>query len=183
MIPEEPTYHPSPFHHLRPELWKKTKVMHIILMTCGTLLMIPVVYTMIGAAIYLFNFGSSIRPYLGDIMPGLISLMLSCCSGGLAWSALGLLFFKRSDARWQRACWAIVSVFGCITAPCAIGWWLYISEQIPTARADPGVIWLHLIFLFITAVALQSAVYGWIHSRRAGITLRTPPEVPHQAGI
>jgi len=178
MSPEDALPYQSPFHHLRPELWKQSKVMHIVLMVIGTLLMVPLLYTLAVAAIFLSSFGGPLSSIPADELPGFISVLVSLCSGGFAWCALGLLFFKRTDARWQRICWAIAAVFGYISTPCTVGWWIYLLDEVPSVSSDPDILWFHACFLFITGVAVLCAVHGTRYSRRAGTALRTPPEVP-----
>lgn len=155
--------------------------MHIVLASIGGVLMIPMCYLLFAAAYYLFFWGGG-TSLLGDITPGIMALLASCCASGIAWSSLCLLFFKKTDARWQRICWAMVSAAGWITSPTMLGWWIYLSADLPSANEVSEIIWIHLILLFITAVALQCGIFGARYSRDAGHALRTPPNsVSHLA--
>lgn len=151
--------------------------MHIVLVSIGTLLVIPTTYLLFAAA-YLFFFWSKGTPFGGELTMGLIALITSACTSGLAWSSLCLLFFKRTNGRWQRVCWTMVSVAGWITAPSTIGWWFHIASEIPAANEASDIIWIHLVFLFIAAVALQCGIFGARYARNAGLALRIPPSEP-----
>jgi hypothetical protein len=174
--PHLPQY--SPFDHLKPELWNQSKAAHITLFTIGTILMIPAAYALVAIAIFMTmwdSFGTSLE---AEQLLGFVTGMASTCTGGLAWCALGLLFFKRADARWQRFCWAACAVFGFIATPCAMGWWIFVGSEVPSPSDDPDILWLHGIFLFLVLTAFACATFGVRYSRQAGHAIRSIPKAP-----
>lgn len=178
MNPEPPVPSYSPFSHLRPELWERSKIAHIVLFVVGTLLMIPAVYALIAVAIFMTMWGSFNSMLDGQEILGFVTGMASTCTGGLAWCSLGLLFFKRADARWQRFCWAVCSVFGFVAAPSTVGWWIYAASEFPTPSEEPDILWAHGIFLLLFIIAVICAALGLRYARHAGKELRSIPEDP-----
>ncbi|BCX49756.1 hypothetical protein HAHE_36640 [Haloferula helveola] len=169
----------SPFRHLRPELWERSKVAHITLVSIGTLLLLPAAYVFFGMFIFITFVGGMGGSSWGGMDAETIFLMISAVGsagfGVLAWSALGFLFFKRNDARWQRACWIFSAIFGGFTTPCAIGWLIYIGNQSPSGEE---IVWVLLVFLIFLAVALSTLVLGMRYARAAHGALKEP--VPAQ---
>lgn len=167
MTPDLPPNFHSPFDHLVPELWKRSKVSHITLFSAGTLLMIPGMYGLF-AFVMLVSMWDMLSSSIGPKeMLGLISALASICTGCLAWCALGILFFKRADVRWQRWCWSLCAIYGFIATPSSIGWWYSAGQEMPSPAAEPAVLWAHLIFLFIFLVSVACAAWGVSHAKRA----------------
>lgn len=101
---------------LDPALWKRTRVTHLLLFTLGTLLLVPsalVAYF----AILLMQHGG-IGPVGGLVNPVHSAIAGTGC-GVLAWSGLGLLFFKRASPGFHLLAWSgvilfsLVAGFGC----------------------------------------------------------------------
>lgn len=140
-----PHYHP--FDHLDPGLWKATKSAHITLTVIGTLLLIPALFV---TAVFWSSLQSSYSMFRdGEGVLILGSAMIGSISGGFAWCALCLLYFKRSDLRWQRIVWTTCAIFGYLTTPSIIGWIIWILNTEP----DSGGFLLILFGIFISSVA------------------------------
>ncbi|MFC7338810.1 hypothetical protein ACFQY0_16560 [Haloferula chungangensis] len=141
-----PCYHP--FIHLDPGVWKATKAAHITLTVIGTLHLAP-------ALLVLAVFWDSLQSDYSIIGRGaeevliLGSAMLGTISGGFAWCALCLLYFKRNDLRWQRIAWTTCAIFGYLTTPCICVWILWILNEEPGA----GGFLLILFGIFISSVS------------------------------
>ena len=163
---------PTPFDHLRPSLWRASKVAHITLVSLGTVMLIPAAYVMIALVVVIsFNGGFPGSGVGNEEMLLLITAVGSTSIGVLAWCALSLLFFKRNDARWQRICWAMTAVFGVVASPCIIGWIVWLSD-----RGLPGEAWwVYLIFIAMLGVAVACLVVGARFSIAAKDALRHPP--------
>lgn len=151
-------YSTSPFHHLDPNIWKATKSAHITLTVIGTLLLAP-------AALVLAVFWSSLQSnhlsFGGDEIMMVGSAMIGTISGGFAWCALCLLYFKRSDLRWQRIAWSTCAIFGYLSTPCIIGWIVWLLSNEPNS----GGFFLLLFGIFISSVACM--VLGHQNARLA----------------
>jgi hypothetical protein len=153
-----------PFGHLDPSVWKASKVAHITLAVIGTILIFPaglVFYVLSQALDYQYSFFSN---------PGTIllsgSALIGSVSGGFAWCALCLLFFKRCDLHWQRIAWTTCAIFGYLTTPCIIGWIVWImSEQ---SSADEAV----LIYFGIFTTTVCCMVIGRKNARLAQQSLK-----------
>ncbi|MCH7225953.1 hypothetical protein [Haloferula sp. A504] len=165
----------TPFDHLRPSLWRASKVAHITLVSLGTIMLLPAGLVMFGLIQFFIYFGGMSAGGFGGMgseeMLAMGSAVVSSSFGVLAWSALSMLFFKRNDARWQRICWAICGVFGTIASPCILGWIAWISSE--GAGVDES--WLFLIFWSMFGVALASAIVGFRYSASAHRALQHPP--------
>lgn len=157
-----PHYHP--FTHLDPGVWKATKTAHITLTVIGTLLLAP-------ALLVTAVFWNALQSSYSMFKPGqdiliLGSAMLGSISGGFAWCALCLLYFKRTDLRWQRIAWSTCAIFGYLTTPCIIGWIIWILN----AEPDAGGFMLILFGIFISSVAC--IILGRQNARLAARTLK-----------
>ncbi|MGB1129347.1 MAG: hypothetical protein ACPG4K_04805 [Haloferula sp.] len=179
-VPPPQTY--SPFEHLHPELWTRSKVSHITLFSIGTLLMIPGLYGLFAFAMLVTMWGMFASSLDAEEMLGIGSALASVCFGGIAWSGLGLLFFKRADVRWQRICWIMVVIFGFVCAPSAVGWWISAAQELPSVEDEPGVLWAHAIFLFITATSVGSITFGLQNSARAKRVRNAAGQMSHPLG-
>lgn len=171
---------PSPFDHLRPSLWEDSKVAHITLVSLGGLMLLPAALVMFVFVQAFLVFGRGGMGGMGGIpdeaMLALITAVGSTCVGVIAWTALCLLLFKRTDARWQRICWGFCAVFGIVASPCIAGWMIWIAgEGVPN---DDG--WIYLIFLLMLGIAIASLVFGVRFSRAAAKALRHPPTAEDQ---
>lgn len=159
----------TPFDHLRPTLWRASKVAHITLVSLGSLMLLPAGLVMLALANAFFMFGRGSIP--SEVWLPLISAVGSTCLGVLAWAALSLLFFKRNDARWQRVCWGFCAAFGIVATPCIVGWIVWMSgEGLPSDAA-----WVYLIFLGMLATAIASISCGCRFSLAAARALGHPP--------
>lgn len=142
--------HSNPFSHLDPSIWRTTKTAHITLTVIGTLLLLPAS----GVLIALWEFvGSSFAHADNGTVLALGSALIGTFSGCLAWWALCLLYFKKTDLRWQRIAWSLCAVFGFLTIPCLAGWIIWMLSE----KAPAMVI---LILLAMFAVALACARLG-----------------------
>ncbi len=165
----------TPFDHLRPTLWRASKVAHITLVSLGSLMLLPAGLVMLALVQFFLIFGSGGMGGTSG-MPGgavfaMISAVGSTCLGVLAWAALSLLFFKRNDARWQRVCWGFCAAFGIVATPCIVGWMVWMSgEGLPSDAA-----WVYLIFLGMLATAIASISCGCRFSLAAARALGHPP--------
>lgn len=163
----------DPFRHLEPGLWIASKRAHITLFTIGSLLVAPALYPFVVLAVVSasgYGFGPSDLDTEGGLM--LISFALSSCAGILAWTALGILFFKRADARWQRACWRVTAVFGWISTACTIGWLIFaLNELFPHSNYGWPEFTAIAILLLVLGTSMASAVCGHRFSRSASAYL------------
>ncbi|MEM1082569.1 MAG: hypothetical protein AAGI48_00470 [Verrucomicrobiota bacterium] len=142
--------HAPDFPYLDHEFWLETKPTHIGLTILGGLLLFPA-----GLVFFILWEVTQVSSFLrdGEIILPLGSALIGACSGCFAWIALCLLFFKKTDLRWQRMAWKITSIFGFVTLPCLAGWFLWLLSE----SAPPPT---YLILLFIGAIALASARNG-----------------------
>lgn len=176
--PDLPVPEATPFDHLRPTLWHASKVAHIVLVSLGTLMLLP-------AGIFLlliiemsgwFGRGSSGFFSMAGADPGeqlmVIGMFLSCCTGVLAWAALSILFFKRNDARWQRICWAFAAVYGSLGSLTFVGVIIAAADEF---SHGPDAAWPLLILLSLLGASIAAAVCGIRYSRSAQQALRHPP--------
>ncbi|MGB6221776.1 hypothetical protein [Haloferula sp.] len=153
----------DPFRHLDPGIWQATKSAHITLTVIGTLLLAPAALVL---AVFWSSLQSSYMNFGSDEILMVGSAMTGAISGGFAWCALCLLFFKRSDLRWQRIAWTTCAIFGYLTTPCIIGWIIWILNHEP----DSGGFILILLGIFISSVACM--VLGRINARLAAHALK-----------
>ncbi|MEP4079682.1 hypothetical protein [Haloferula sp.] len=136
--------HASPFSHLDPGLWRRTKSTHITLTVIGTLLLLPaccVFFALWQVSPYWSSFNDT------EVIFPLGSALIGTFSGCFAWCALCFLFFMRCDVRCHRIVWKICAIFGYLTIPCATGWILWILSE----NAPP-------LFFFILAGILTAAI-------------------------
>lgn len=120
-------------NRLDPYLAHLTGKSHFGLLAIGTFLMISVgIMLLIFALVLPFpRFSQVSQIATGDVF--ILGSALACLTGVLAWVALGLLLFKRSDPFWHLACWPVVGLFGIITVPYAVLWLM----QAPVAFLFP----------------------------------------------
>lgn len=111
---------------LDPSLWKKTKLTHLVLFILGSLLMLPSVLVAYFCLLLMGPAGSS--GFGGSSMVDPIHAAIAGTGCGvLAWSALGLLFFKRTDPRFHLASWSTVILFS-VVAGYGTFVWLTLGE-------------------------------------------------------
>jgi hypothetical protein len=162
----------SLFNHLRPSLWRRSKVAHIVLFSLGSLMLLPACGVMIAFYQMQQYFGSSGLAGMKDLEAfAFFSMIGSSCLGIVAWAAMGLLFFKRTDARWQRICWRCCSIFGWVATPSLIVMFVFaIDEGLPSEAW-----WLFLILAAMLATSFAAGVFGQLFSRSARLSLKQPP--------
>ncbi len=153
------------FANLDDSLWRETKSFHTTMFSIGTLLVLP------GIGIsYLAGIGLSQGQGDPHLIAAALATLVSTTLGGFAWVALGLLFFKRADLLWQRACWCICSTFGWVTLPSLIGVLIYLMND-AAPMGDETILFFALVAL-IFGTALAAAVHGMHHARRAAEAIR-----------
>lgn len=155
-----------PLAHFDETLWFLSRNVHKTLFVIGTLLMVPgVAISYLAAFVLTHNHGN----------PGPTAAILATFAatslGGFAWVALGLLFFKRADLRWQRVCWSICSAFGWVTIPSLIGVMVYLMKDAGPLGDEGALILLLAVIIFGTALA--AAVHGTQYARLASKMIRT----------
>ena len=156
MTAQSSYYHP--FQHLDPTIWKTSKAAHITLTVLGTLMLAP-------AGLVLLMFWESMNSSWGvtsdaEALLAMSTGMIGSISGGFAWCALCLLYFKRNDLRWQRIAWRTCAVFGFLNLPCISGWIIWMaSEHTPDEFL--------LILIAILIVTIACAVLGTKYARLA----------------
>ena len=136
----------DPYQHLDPGVWKATKPAHITLTVIGTLLLAPAGFVIL---VFWEAMGSSYMSFGSDEILLVGSALAGSISGGLAWCALCLLYFKRCDLRWQRAAWSACAIFGYITTPCVFGWIIWVLNEEP----DSGGFILILFGILISSLS------------------------------
>lgn len=165
----------TPFDHLRPSLWRASKIVHIVLVSLGTIMLVPAAYVMIALGIAMTYFGGfpsgSTSGMPTEAVIALITAVASSGVGVIAWCALSILFFKRNDARWQRICWGICAAFGVVSSPCIVLWIIYLTQE--GMPSEMG--WVYLIFFSMLGVALACAFFGFRYSLAAASALKHLP--------
>ncbi|MEP4079681.1 hypothetical protein [Haloferula sp.] len=166
---ENPPHQIDPFRHFNPQLWIDSKKAHITLFSIGSLLVIPAVYSLFTMAMFLSRgFGFGVSDMDSRLLLGIISIGGTVSTGTLAWSALGFLFFKRADSRWQRISWNLCTLYGWIGTISYLGWFIFLIQEADiNFDGSWGVVFFFAIFLFIILSAAACIIYGRRHASSA----------------
>lgn len=154
------------FLRLDPELARKTRVSHWFLFVITSLLVVP-------AGFFFYVFENLIRDPGGHVswMWDLLSTAIFVSAGTevLAWSLLGLLFFKRSFPLWHRIVWMTVLLFGSVTGAIS----LYLASWDSDAR-----VYLLLFGFFCFLIVVLAARNLVLAYRSLKKIARKGPEPP-----
>ena len=143
------------FPYLEPELWERSRTLHIVLFVLGTLMLAPAALAVWGAWMMLeFEAANDTSGVLA-----VITATLGSGLGVFAWTAMGLLLMKRHDARWQRVCWNICAAFGGFNSLACLGWIIAL-----VAENGPDALIMLMIALMLASIV---ALAGGIHHGRA----------------
>jgi len=133
---------------LDPMLWKKTRVTHLVLFTLGSLLLVPSALVAYCSVLLMQHGGIG---HAGTLVDPIHAAIAGTGCGVLAWSALGLLFFKRADPGFHLVAWlgvilfSLVAGFGCYV-------WLTMGEG--------DLEWITVTLWVVVAACLLGLVAG-----------------------
>jgi hypothetical protein len=104
---------------LDPMLWKKTRVTHLVLFTLGSLLLFPSALVAYFSMMLMRHGGIG---HTGTLINPIHAAIAGTGCGVLAWSALGLLFFKRADPGFHLVAWSSVILFSLVAGSGCYVW-------------------------------------------------------------
>lgn len=151
----------DPLHPaLDPSLGRATRVGHIVLFVLGTPLLVPAFFVLSLAVT------SSFLSHNADALALPLIAIGGSATGILAWTALGLLFFKPADRAWHRLCWGTVALFGAVAGLGSILW-------LAAPEPSPDIIQFILIAVLFTSVAsIGLGARNFLQARRPAAGFR-----------